>query len=282
MKRQLRLRGRVACSFDEWSTDVVVNRVVRSGIARLIPLVSRGVAHDLAFVDRAFAEVGREELSPNLFHSLVVSPGHRHYGFAIDLCALLARWSLPAIDGRGRAFIDPRKSEQEMGWLFETFVRSYLQKHLQGQRVRGERQLDWALQPESPSGSAILPAMFTDIRLSGSAGLAVIEAKYTNEALPAGRDGKRRIRASHLYQLHAYVTHLERLHLGVPRAILLIGHPGAAFTHRYRMGDGEWTVVAVDLRESWSSLCASVVAAATPPTRAFAASLVPLGGSKPT
>ena len=111
---------------------------------------------------------------------------------------------------------------------------------------------------------------------------AVSNALTRSVALPAGRDGKRRIRASHLYQLHAYVTHLERLHLGVPRAILLIGHPGAAFTHRYRMGDGEWTVVAVDLRESWSSLCASVVAAATPPTRAFAASLVPLGGSKPT
>lgn len=262
MKRQLRPRGRVSCNFDEWSVDVPANRIVRAGLNLLIPLASHGVRHELIVVERAFRDAAHHPLSSNLFRSLVVSAGQRHYGFALDLCALLARWSLPTADGsRRRAFVDPRRSEREMGWLFEAFVRRYLDEHLVDHRVLAERKLDWALQTDSPAAASVVPAMFTDIRLVGPLGQCVVETKFTTDALPANQYGKKTLRAAHLYQLHAYVTHLGTATVPVSHAVLLIGAAEPSFAHRYRMDGVDWTAASVDLRAPWAAICSSMISA---------------------
>jgi 5-methylcytosine-specific restriction enzyme subunit McrC len=251
LKRQLPLRGRVACLFDEWSDDTPVNRIVRSGIRRLVPMASEKIARDLALVETAFSGAGLRPLSLDMFRSLALSPTQRHYAFALDLCALLARWSIPSTEGSQRyAFIDPRTDEQKMGAIFENFVRQYWRAHLRCYQVRPERKLEWGLVGDSEDAAAIVPEMRTDIRLDGPGGLRIVETKFTKETLP-GYFGKRSVRPAHLYQLHTYVTHLERAGVGLSQAILLMGGAEPAFEHRYHMDGLEWRIASIDFREPW-------------------------------
>jgi len=266
MKRQLRTRGRAACTFDEWETDILANRILKAGLGLLSASlkVESKPARELRDLERHFAQVSSINLSANAFRSLSVVPGQRHYGFALDICAFLASSLLPSSEGAGRhRFVDPRTDEQHMGWIFENFVRRYLKLHLGSElRVLSERRVTWSLSSASAAALAVVPRMETDLRIASQRGVTVVEIKCHRDALAPGRDGKRRLRPEHLYQLHAYVSHLAQVAPGVHRAVLLLGSPTSAFSHRYRMGDLDWLVTNVDLRGTWEDIIAGVLAAA--------------------
>ena len=149
-----------------------------------------------------------------------------------------------------------------MGWVFERFVRELYRARLGDTRVLPERQMRWALEGATPEANALLPVMNTDIRLRDATGLTVVETKFSKDALQTGAQGKRTFKSEHLYQLHAYVTHLQRAPTPVTRAVLLTGCPGPAFAHRYTMGGVSWSVVAIDLRHEWQVIEDSALKAA--------------------
>lgn len=268
MKRQLRPRGRAACTFDEWETDIPANRILKAALSQLsasLSTTNRTAALELRSLERHFAQVSRIPLTPSAFRTLLVEPGQRHYGFALDICAFLASSFLPRTEAAGRhSFVDPRTDEQHMGWIFENFVRHYLKLHLDSEhRVLPERRVEWSLYSASPAALAIVPGMETDVRIASPLGLTVVEVKCPRDALAPSRDGKRRLRPQHLYQLHAYVSHLAQAAAGVHRAVLLLGSPTNPFSHRYRMGNIDWLVANLDLRGPWEDVAAGVLAIAS-------------------
>ncbi|HET7543833.1 MAG TPA: hypothetical protein VFK05_28370 [Polyangiaceae bacterium] len=267
MKRQLRPCGRAACTFDEWETDIPANRILKAALGQLgasLIATNPGAAHELRNLERHFSQVSSIPLTPSAFRRLIVEPGQRHYDFALEICAFLASSRLPSTEAAGRhSFVDPRTDEQHMGWIFESFVRCYLKLHLSAEhRVLPERRVEWSLNSASPVAQAVVPGMETDVRIATPRGLTVVEVKCPRDALAPSRDGKRRLRPAYLYQLHAYVSHLAQAALGVHRAVLLLGSPTRAFSHRYRMGSIDWLVTNIDLRGPWEDVAAGVLAVA--------------------
>ena len=262
MKRQLRIRGRVACSFDELTIDTNANRVVRATIETLGRVARDPKLRDaLRRLGHELVGVASVPLTMRLFGEIVRTPGERHYGFLLRVCKLVARRTL-AGDANPKSkqrFRDPRKSKSEMGLVFEDFVRAFIARELPDHRVLGERRLDWALVPSTPAAASVVPAMLTDIRVRTPSGDLLIETKYVREALvPRRQGGGRSVRSSHLYQLHAYVSHLVATSAPLRRAILLCGSPGQSFRHSYHLGAIETDVIAVDLAQPWLSVLAAV------------------------
>lgn len=261
VKRQLRIRGRVHCAVEDLVADIAPNRILKAALNRLEHRVAPELRGAIRTVKAAFHEVRDTPLAPALFRTLQVSPGQRYYAHALDLCELLARWSLPTGERRGEyALPDPRLNEREMGWVFERFVRELYRANAGAAKVLDKRQIRWALVGETDEADALLPVMNTDIRLRDAEGLTVVETKFSAEALATGAYGKRTFKSEHLYQLHAYVTHLQR-EAPVRRAVLLTGSPRGAFAHRYTMDGVEWLVVSVDLAGEWAAILTGALVA---------------------
>ena len=106
--------------------------------------------------------------------------------------------------GGGYRFVDFRHSDQEMGLLFEAFVRNFLRREQDDFTVKRET-IRWAMTAQSSAGEALLPVMNTDISLVARNRKIIIETKFYRSPLRAGRGGGQRLREQHLYQIFAYL-----------------------------------------------------------------------------
>ena len=261
VKRLLERHSRVACSFDELTDDISINQILRSTMRALSHSAKTRLGHELRQLDVHFGNVGVVPLNASTFSRVRLHAGHSYYALALDICTLAARSLVPSSDGKPWRFIDPRRSDEEMGLLFEDFVRAFLRTSQSRYTVQSERRLHWNLKASSDGAEHVLPSMETDIRIATTDELALIEVKFTNSPLRVGKDGRQRLRERYLYQLYAYATHLAaRSELPLRRVILLIGSPGSAFTFEYVGPDGaRWTARCIDLAQSWDHLAADVL-----------------------
>jgi 5-methylcytosine-specific restriction enzyme subunit McrC len=102
---------------------------------------------------------------------------------------------------------------------------------------------------------ALLPEMATDVCLDSSSRKIVIECKFTPNALQENW-GKLSARSEHLYQLFAYLKHLERRGGTHEHCEGLLLYPTATHSVDFVFDTQGHTVrvVTLDLREAWNDI----------------------------
>ena len=257
--RALDRSSRVSCAFDELSYDVLHNRILRASALRLSrcqlnPVLERR----LCTMVRRMPIVRDVPLSPSLFSRVTLHRNNVRYRFALQICELIVWSSIPDESGTGRRFVDVRGDDAMMGLLFEQFVRSFLRLEQSAFRVKRQSPV-WAAVC-APEVRHLLPGMQTDISLSRVGRHVVIETKAVTGPLRPGRDGRRRLRESNLYQLFAYLKNLRAAghpqDLGVLLYVEDIDRIDASF-----LLDGESVRVAtIDLRQDWTQIKTDLLA----------------------
>ncbi len=218
--RQFRLRqGRpfpLECSFEEYTEDVRLNRVVKAAIRRLlqVPGLSPGVARMLRFRYRLFDEVASVEYAPGSVPDIGYTRLHEHWRPAGELARIILNQdSLRDEIGKtmGIAFT------VDMNELFERFVEKIVD--------REARRAGLCLVPQARRQLSTSVYMKPDLVLQrGGSDLAVGDAKYKDPS-----DGG--LRNEDLYQLLAYCVAL-----GLERGLLIYAGELDEWYHVERAG----------------------------------------------
>lgn len=263
IKRMLRPSGRAACVVDDLDHDVLVNQIVLTALVRLATAVTTPkIAASLRSLAMRMPAVSPIEPAPEHFARLRLHRLTARYTFVLHLCELIFRSLVPARGGRW-TFVDFTGDERAMGLLFESFVRNFLRREQSVFRVDRDR-LAWPVQALTAGSEALLPEMETDITLTAPGRRCIVEAKFYAEPLRPGRNGgARRLREGHLYQLLAYLRHIEAAGRPANVGVLLYAAAGERFDHRYRLDDHELRACALDLDQPWEAIAADLRTLAT-------------------
>ena len=224
-RRRLRQQGKIACSFDELTTDTPRNRYVRAALNHLIMLVA---THELSRRCRIMsAALGRAGVGEGIprpdrvmgfnspFSAGRISGEDRLMLAAAELAFNL--W-LPTEDPGQSRLPAPDREERWVRTLFEKGVGGFYDTVLSPQRwsVKKGRVLSW--QTESPTAGIkrILPGMKTDIVLERpdapgtmAATRIVIDTKFT-QILRPNQFKSPTLHSDDIYQIYAYLRSQER------------------------------------------------------------------------
>ena len=255
VQRILLPQGRVACQVDDLSYDVPHNRVLKAAMTALmgIPSLDDGIRRGLRDHCLLMREVSDVDLSPATFRTVQLHRNIARYRFLLDVCRLVDRSFLPE-PGTGRRRFRPfTSSDQEMGALFEEFVRNFLKREQDAFKV-GITKVPWEAVSVSGSDLAWLPEMRTDVLLTSPTQRIVIETKYTGTPNQARYGGVRKLISSHLYQLSTYLAHLTVTSGPRPIGMLLYAGNHEDQHLEYRLGGHTILIRSLDLALEWREI----------------------------
>jgi 5-methylcytosine-specific restriction enzyme subunit McrC len=254
VKRTLIPRGRVACRVDELSYDVPHNRVLKAAMRALIglPSLDRNIRSGLNALCGRLGEVTDIDLTPSVFRRVQLHRNIARYSFLVNVAELVARSFVPDERTGKRRFRPFTASEQEMGLLFEGFVRNFLRREQDHFHVSA-RKIPWDIDVETSSDPAWMPEMRTDVMLSHTETRIALEAKYYASPYQR-RHGTKKLISAHLYQLLTYLSQLRAIDGPDPMGVLLYAGAGEQQRLDYRIGDQPVLVRSLDLNREWREI----------------------------
>lgn len=220
VKSQALLRRQMVCSFDEFSVDGAMNRIIKVTLALLVRAdITRARKKSLKKLMVFFADVGDIDLHA-VDWNMRYDRNNRTYRMLMAVCWLVVKGLLQTrSDGRTRMmdFFD----EQRMCRLYEKFILEYYRKEHPQLRASAS-YVGWALDDGFGDG---LPVMRSDITLSARGRVLIIDAKYYASTMQSNFE-KRTVHSGNLYQIFTYVKNkqmvLERAGEGTEVAGMLL------------------------------------------------------------
>ena len=203
VKSQAILRRQLVCSYDEFSVDTTMNRIIKATVALLVRSdISKARKKSLKKLMVFFADVRDIDLH-RVDWNMRFERNNRTYRMLMAVCWLVVRGLLQTqSDGATRMmdFFD----EQRMSRLYEKFILEYYRR--EHPRLRASASfVEWALDDGMMDG---LPAMRSDITLSAGGRVLIIDAKYYAATMQRNFD-KRSVHSGNLYQIFAYVKNKQ-------------------------------------------------------------------------
>ena len=205
VKSQAILRRQLVCSYDEFSVDTTMNRVIKATVALLV---------------RSDISRARKKSLHTVNWNMRFERNNRTYRMLMAVCWLVVKGLLQTqSDGTVRLmdFFD----EQRMSRLYEKFILEYYRREQPHLHARASF-VDWALDDGFGDG---LPAMRSDITLSARGRVLIIDAKYYASTMQSNFE-KRTVHSGNLYQIFTYVKNkqmvLERAGEGTEVAGMLL------------------------------------------------------------
>lgn len=206
LKKVLHLKQRAICTYDEYSPDVLPNRILISTLLRLSEdaELDRTLKAELRKCVARFPAIDVIQIQARHFLSVRYGIQNRFYDFLIQVCRLVYENSIP-LDGKGKwKFSDFSRDHDKMSRLFEAFVRKFYQVKLStNYRVSGT-----VIQWQMDGDTSFLPQMKTDITIENVDFKMIIDAKYYHNATKP-HYGKESLISSNLYQLFTYLINQE-------------------------------------------------------------------------
>ena len=200
IRKQTYLKKRLVCSYDDFSPDTRMNRILKSSAILLIHSdISKPRRKTLRHLMNYFGDVREIDLR-TVDWSFRYHRNNQSYQMLMAICFLLCRGLLQT-KSHGSTKLMEFIDEQHKSRLYEKFLLAYYRRHFP-QLSPQPLQIPWQLNEESKD--ALLPIMQTDITLSHNNKLLIIDAKYYSHALQSQYD-KQTIRSAHLYQIFTYV-----------------------------------------------------------------------------
>ena len=203
VKSQAIWRRQLVCSYDEFSVDTTMNRVIKATVALLVRSdISRARKKSLKKLMAFFADVRDLDLH-RVDWNMRYDRNNRTYRMLMAVCWLVVKGLLQTqSDGATRMmdFFD----EQRMSRLYEKFILEYYRR--EHPRLRASASfVEWALDDGMSEG---LPAMRSDITLSAGGRVLIIDAKYYASTMQSNFN-KRTVHSGNLYQIFAYVKNKQ-------------------------------------------------------------------------
>ncbi len=199
IKKQTRIKQQLICSYDEFSVDSYMNRILKTTMELLlrydIPKVRKKELRNLLLYFKDVSVIDVYSINWNFrFHR-----NNQSYQMLMSVCYLIIKGLLQTTaDGSVKLmrFLD----EQRMCRLYEKFILEYYRKHYP-QIKTSASQIAWAL---DDGVNAMLPTMQSDIMLTFKNKTLIIDAKYYGHTTQK-QYNINKLHSNNLYQIFTYV-----------------------------------------------------------------------------
>lgn len=203
IKTQALQRKQMVCSYDEFSVDSFMNRIIKSTMLLLLRAdITKARKKELRKLLVFFDDVEAIDLH-SVNWNMQYNRNNQTYRMLISICYLVVKGLLQTqSDGNTKLmdFLD----EQRMHRLYEKFILEYYRKEYP-QIIASASQIPWQLDDDV---STMLPVMQTDIMLSHGEKTLIIDAKYYAHSTQIQYD-KHTLHSGNLYQIFTYVKNKE-------------------------------------------------------------------------
>ena len=203
IKTQSMQRKKLVCTFDEFSTNSYMNRIIKTTMLILLKSkISTARKKEVRKLLVFFGEV--DELDAHTINwNIRYNRNNQTYQMLVSICYLVIKGLLQTqSDGTTKLmdFLD----EQRMHHLYEKFILEYYRKEFP-QISANASQIPWKL---DDGVSDMLPIMQSDIMLTYAGKTLIIDAKYYGQTLQRQFD-RYSIQSGNLYQIFTYVKNKE-------------------------------------------------------------------------
>ena len=204
IKTQSILRKQLICTYDEFSVNSTMNRIIKSTVELLLRSnISKQRKKNLRKLMVYFGEVDFVDLH-SVNWNVQYNRNNQTYRMLISICYLVVKGLLQTqSDGSTKlmVFLD----EQRMCRLYEKFILEYYRKEYKNKITANASQIPWQLDNEENS---MLPVMQSDIMLQRGDRILIIDAKYYEHSTQVQFD-KHTLHSGNLYQIFTYVKNKE-------------------------------------------------------------------------
>ena len=253
IKTQSILRKQLVCSYDDFSENSYMNRIIKTTMELLLHTdITKARKKELRKLLVFFSNVDLIDIY-TINWKIQYNRNNQTYRMLISICYLVIKGLLQTnSDGTTRLmdFLD----EQRMCRLYEKFILEYYRKEFP-QLSASASQIPWAL---DDGIGEMLPIMQSDIMLSQGEKVLIIDAKYYSHTTQAQYD-TRTLHSGNLYQIFTYVKNKEAELSDVPHEVsgmLLYARTDEAIqpNSTYRMSGNKISVETLDLNCEFSEL----------------------------
>ena len=204
IKTQSMLCKQLICTYDEFSVNSTMNRIIKSTVELLLRSnISKQRKKNLRKLMVYFGEVDFVDLH-SVNWNVQYNRNNQTYRMLISICYLVVKGLLQTqSDGSTKLmdFLD----EQRMCRLYEKFILEYYRKEYKNKITANASQIPWQLDNEENS---MLPVMQSDIMLQRGDRILIIDAKYYEYSTQVQFD-KHTLHSGNLYQIFTYVKNKE-------------------------------------------------------------------------
>ena len=254
IKAQSLVRKKLVCTFDEYSHNFYMNRIIKTTICLLLKSrISSSRKKDLRKV-LVFFE-GVEELDYHLINwNIQYNRNNQTYRMLISICFLIIK-GLIQNQSDGSVKLMDFLDERRMSKLYELFILEYYRKE-HPKLSANATQIPWKLDDDYDD---MLPVMQTDISLTYMSRNLIIDAKYYGKSVQE-QYGIYKNHSGNLYQIFTYVKNKEFQlvdsdHEPVSGMILYAKTDEEVFPNNlYRMSGNLIEVRTLDLSGEFSSI----------------------------
>lgn len=212
INKQTQIKGRLTCSYDEFSEDFTLNRIIKSTMEVLVKVhnIDPEIRKKLFSLMPYFNEINNIRFSKRLFSNLRYNRNNHHYKMLINISELVYLGLITNEDSKEVEFSDFVRDGQ-MAKLYEKFILNFYKNHLNSTRfVVHAPKLNWNLNGTiSDDDLKLLPEMRTDIVVEDLLHNKqyIIDTKYYAQTLVSSNWSElKKVRTAHLYQIYAYVN----------------------------------------------------------------------------
>ena len=213
MKTQTFLKKQMICSYDDFSVNSYMNRIIKSTVEILLRSeISKSRKKELRKLMVFFADVDPIDLH-TVNWNVQYNRNNQTYRMLISICYLVFKGLLQTqSDGTTKLmdFLD----EQRMHRLYEKFILEYYKRE-HPELSASASQIPWKLDDDM---GAMLPVMQTDIMLTQGNKTLIIDAKYYAHSTQRQYE-KHTLHSGNLYQIFTYVKNKEAELAGIPHEV---------------------------------------------------------------
>ena len=203
IKTQSMPRKQLVCTYDDFTVNSYMNRILKSTMELLIRSdISKVRKKDLRKLLVFFGDVDSIDVY-DINWRLQYNRNNQSYRMLISICYLVVKGLLQT-NTAGITKLMDFLDEQRMCRLYEKFILEYYRKEHPEIRASAS-QIPWQLDDDF---SSMLPVMQTDIMLSKGNDVLIIDAKYYGHTTQE-QYGVHTLHSGNLYQIFTYVKNKD-------------------------------------------------------------------------
>ncbi len=248
------LKGQLICTYDEFSVDSYMNRILKTTMNYLLKAkIDSDRKKALRKLLVYFQDV--ETLDIHMINwQMQFDRNSQSYRMLIAICFLVLKGLLQTQSDGSLKIVD-FLDEQHMHHLYEKFILEYYRKEFPYISADAS-QISWQL---DDGFSDMLPIMQTDIMLNYEERVLIIDAKYYSHSLQSQYD-RMTAYSSNLYQIFTYVKNKEeamrnKAHEKVAGMLLYAQtEEEGGFEKNYSMSGNPISIKTLDLGRDFDSI----------------------------
>ena len=253
IKTQSVLRKQLVCTYDDFTVNSYMNRILKSTMELLIRSdISKVRKKELRKLLVFFGDVDSIDVH-DINWGLQYNRNNQSYRMLISICYLVVKGLLQT-NTAGTTKLMDFLDEQRMCRLYEKFILEYYRKEHPEVKASAS-QIPWQLDDDF---GAMLPVMQSDIMLSKGSATLIIDAKYYGHTTQS-QYGVNTLHSGNLYQIFTYVKNKDAEYGDQPHTVsgmLLYAQTDEVVqpNHVYHMSGNKITVRTLDLNLPFSDI----------------------------